>query len=60
MKIPTFTDWVEEYFITEVSPTTIKDNFETRFDNWISELQWDDYVELADKYGKAVVEGTRI
>lgn len=54
MKITTFEDWIQEYFINDVSPTTTKDNFEDRYDNWVSELGYEEWMSLGDKYGKNV------
>lgn len=56
MRPPTFEDFLEEKFITDISPTTNKDNFEDRFENWTSELEYDDWTSLADEYGKFIVQ----
>ena len=50
MTIKNFDDWLEEYFL-DVEPTTTKDNFEDMFDRWISQLNYDDYVRLANLFG---------
>ena len=51
-----FQEWLEEKFITDIDPQCTKDNFEDRFDSWVSDMQYDDWTQLADEYGNFVVE----
>lgn len=54
-----FREWLDTYFINEVDPTTHKDNFEDRFDVWVSDLQYDDWVKLGQKYAEDQLEEMR-
>jgi len=55
----TFEDFLEEYFLDQGEYGGIpimKDNFETLFDNWSSELDVDELLEFGNKYGKDLIK----
>jgi len=51
---PRFEDWIQEQFLGHIAPETIKDNFEDAFDNWVSNWDWEDTVEWAQRYGDSI------
>ena len=47
----TFDEFLQERFI-KINPQVIKDNFEVEFDRYLSDLEKDEYCELAEMYGQ--------
>ena len=57
MKRKNFEDWVQDYFVNEEREVDgvpiIKDNFEDMFEGWITNLDVEEWFNLADKYEEA-------
>ena len=47
---PDFTQWLM-YYHTETHPELLDDDLPDAFDNWLSELDGDDYINLAQEWG---------
>lgn len=45
-----FDDALAEEFLSQ-QPDTLKDNFEKSFDRWVCNLDPEDLIEIANKYG---------
>lgn len=48
----TFLDYLMEQFAKDCQ--CVKDDFEEHFDNWLSELDGEDYIQYGNEYGEAL------
>lgn len=51
-----FQEFLEEFFLEKIDPQCDKDHFEDRFSNWVSDMQFDDWVGLGNAYGLELQE----
>lgn len=51
MKTQTFEDFLEEICF-ELNPMVLDDDMPDFFDNWIGELEGEDYIKWGELYGK--------
>ena len=55
-KYPDFEDFLHEYYSEKVNPTCLDDMLPDATADWIGELDSDDFIRLANKYGIRIAE----